>query len=196
VVSLVVGDNESRRSAWAKHCKGQKDVKKPEWFPCAANDFLFGGSPEKLLDAIPRRAHDLGSLWAVDEIVFKGLEPGSAPPRPLGASSFVAALHEILAKFAKAGKPEALDRMLVLQVAADGWYAEELAELNAAVFSESPAVLVDHFEVARPYRDRVDFGTTDVADRADSIRARYRAHCTSNELAEARCSEAASFLLQ
>src|SRR5437867_450325 len=61
VVSLVVGDDQSRRVAWAKHCKTKLAIKDSKWFPCAANAFLFGGTPEKLFSALPRQPAEFKS---------------------------------------------------------------------------------------------------------------------------------------
>jgi hypothetical protein len=191
MLSVDVGARRTGRMALCVPGLTCKDV---EYFPCALAEFLATGDEKKFLEKIPLEATELSSIWQVDEALSRAHEGQGVADTVLGEPTFIRALIKSLGDVAKRGNTEALDRMLGLQAASDGWMAEETAQANLDVFSRFPWVLVDNWPTVKKHAARIGFGTTDFADQRSEIEQRYAQYCVDSKRPASDCERAVRFL--
>jgi hypothetical protein len=191
---ILSADEGARRAGRVAFCAPSVTREAVEYFPCALSEFLATGDEKRFLDKIPLAGADVSSVWKVDEVLSREKPEQGSPSAVLGEPTFIRALIRALGDLAKRGSAGALERMLLLQEAADGWMAEEAAQANLDVFSRFPSVLVDNWTTVEKHGARVGFGTTDFADQRSEIEQRYKTYCADSKRRASDCEQAVRFL--
>jgi len=184
---ILSADEGARRAGRTALCTPSVTRETVEYFPCALSEFLATGDEKRFLDI---------SVWQVDEVLSREKPDPRKPDAVLGEPTFIRALISALGDLAKRGNAGALERMLLLQEAADGWMAEEAAQGNLDVFSQFPSVLVDNWPTVEKRSAQVGFGTTDFADQRSEIEQRYKTYCADSKRRASDCERAVRFLAQ
>jgi len=196
VRALVSENPGERRSASETYCREQMNPARAEYFPCILNRFRLTEDARGFVARIPTDPGDLASLWQVDAIVQRGVASPTQIPKPMGAATFLAAFLQAMNGIARSGKPEALDRLLVIQRGADGWMAEEVEQSNLDLLASEPSLLVDHWDVVTKHEKELGFGTTDFEARRKTIEQKYKAYCAETPRPADACERALRFLAQ